>query len=266
MMHTSVKENVMKTSIYVVSHKDVTVPNDVIYQPVQVGFNEKNFAGFSRDNQGDNIADKNANYCELTAQYWGWKNDEADIKGVVHYRRLFSNEERHLFDSADKKRSDILDEAHLNQLLERYDLILPKKRNYYIETLWSHYEHSHHIEGLVVTKQVIEEFYPEYVEIFDEVMQRKSAHMFNMLIAKDNVFEAYNTWLFDVLQKVEERIDITNYTPSEARIFGYISELLMDVWVDQNKINYAELPVMFMEKQNWIKKGGLFLKRKLLKK
>ncbi|ARJ71694.1 exopolysaccharide biosynthesis protein [Latilactobacillus sakei] len=256
----------MKTDIYVVSHKDVAVPNAAIYQPVQVGFNENNFSGFKRDNQGDNMAAKNANYCELTAQYWGWKNDAADVKGLVHYRRLFSNGKKHLFDTAEKKQADILDEEHLNELLSQYDLILPTKRNYYIETLWSHYEHSHHIEGLEVTRQVIKEFYPEYLTTFDDVMQRKSAHMFNMLIAKDTVFSAYNAWLFDVLQKVEDRIDITNYTPSEARIFGYISELLMDVWVDQNKVNYAELPVMFMEKQNWIKKGGLFLKRKLLKK
>lgn len=94
----------MKTDIYVVSHKDVAVPNAAIYQPVQVGFNENNFSGFKRDNQGDNMAAKNANYCELTAQYWGWKNDAADVKGLVHYRRLFSNGKKHLFDTAEKSK------------------------------------------------------------------------------------------------------------------------------------------------------------------
>lgn len=256
----------MKADIYVVSHKDVPVPSEGIYVPVQVGPNEVNFAGFKRDNIGKNMADKNTNYCELTAQYWGWQNDQADVKGLVHYRRLFSNGGKHLFGNEQVKKADILDQEHLEKLLSEYDLILPKKRNYYIETLWSHYEHSHHIEGLEVTRQVIGEFYPEYLGIFDQVMKRRSAHMFNMLIAKNQVFDSYNKWLFDVLQKVEERVDISNYTASEARIFGYISELLMDVWVEQNNINYTELPVMFMEKQNWFKKGGLFLKRKLLKK
>lgn len=253
----------MKSDIYVVSHKDVTVPKGRIYQPIQVGLNKQNFVDFKRDNTGENIANKNANYCELTAQYWGWKNRKAEVKGLVHYRRFFSNGKKHLFASENKKRTDILDEIHLEKLLEQYDLILPTKRNYYIETSWSHYEHAHHIEGLEVTRKVISEFYPEYLETFDNVMKRKSAHMFNMFIAKDDIFNAYNTWLFDVLQKVEERIDITEYTPSEARIFGYISELLMDVWVDQNKINYTELPVIFMEKKDWLKKGYFFLYRKL---
>lgn len=254
----------MKTDIYVVSHKDVPVPSESIYVPVQVGPNEVNFTGFKRDNTGKNMADKNANYCELTAQYWGWKNDVADVKGLVHYRRFFSNGSKHLFSNRKSKQNDILDQVHLNKLLEEFDLILPKKRHYYIETSWSHYEHAHHIKGLEESREVIKEFYPDYLITFDKVMKRRSAHMFNMFIAKDHVFDEYNRWLFDVLQKVEERVDITGYTVSEARIFGYISELLMDVWIDKNDINYTELPVMFMEKQNWIKKGGLFLKRKFV--
>ena len=49
----------------------------------------------------------------------------------------------------------------------------------------------------------------------------------------------------------------------EARIYGFVSEILLDVWLEANNINYKEQNVSFMEPQNWIKKGGLFLKRKL---
>lgn len=42
------------------------------------------------DNTGDNISFKNKSYCELTTQYWAWKNVEAEYYGFCHYRRYFS--------------------------------------------------------------------------------------------------------------------------------------------------------------------------------
>ena len=234
----------MSYEIYVVSHKDIRMPEGNIYIPVQVGPAKDDFSGFVRDNTGENISEKNPNYCELTAQYWAWKNRKADVKGLVHYRRLFSKGKRMLGASLEKKYENILDEKTLVDIMEKHDAILPKKRNYYIETLWSHYEHSHKIEGLEETRKVIAEKYPDYLIKFDEVMKRRSAHMFNMIIAKDKVFSAYSEWLFDVLGEVEKRVDISGYSVSEARIFGYISELLMDVWIEQNQIDYVELPVM----------------------
>ena len=87
--------------------------------------------------------------------------------------------------------------------------------------------------------------------------------MFNMFIAKSAIFDEYTDWLMDVLFEVEKRTDITGYTPYEQRIYGFISELLMDVWVEKNEINYTEVPVMFMGKQHWVKKITSFLMRKI---
>ncbi|MFT8647164.1 MAG: DUF4422 domain-containing protein, partial [Liquorilactobacillus nagelii] len=89
----------MKAEVYIVSHKLVKLPQDRMYVPIQVGTADENFTGFVRDNTGDNIAAKNPNYCELTAQYWAWKNRTADVKGLVHYRRYFSNGKRNFFKS-----------------------------------------------------------------------------------------------------------------------------------------------------------------------
>lgn len=253
----------MKAEVYVVSHKKAKMPVEKIYSPLQVGKAPENFEGFLRDNTGDNISQKNENYCELTAQYWGAKNRSADVKGLVHYRRFFSNGRRNFFSSVDRKYSNIMTEATLKRLLEKYDMILPKKRNYYIETSWSHYEHVHHIGDLEITRQVLQEKYPDYVPYFDEMLQKKSAHMFNMFIAKANIFDEYTEWLMNVLEEVEKRVDITDYTPYEKRIFGFISEVLLDVWVQRNQINYVEVPVMFMGRQNWTRKIAAFLIRKL---
>lgn len=251
----------MTTEVYVISHKEYKMPQDKIYCPLQVGKGAQ-IIGYLRDDSGENIALKNPNYCELTGQYWAWKNRKAEVKGLVHYRRLFTNG-KNPYGSKESKYDKLLDEATLGTLLKQYDLILPKKRNYYIESLWSHYEHSHNIEGLEVTREVIAEKYPDYLSAFDQVMKRKKAHMFNMMIAKSEIFDAYSAWLFDILFEVEKRVDISDYSPSEARIFGYISELLLDVWIEVNQPKYCELPVAFIEGQNYLVKGVNMIQRKL---
>lgn len=54
------------------------------------------------------------------------------------------------------------------------------------------------------------------------------------------MYDAYHAWLFDILFEVEKRTDISNYTKAEARIYGYISERLLGVWLIQNNIETVE--------------------------
>ena len=79
-----------------------------------------------------------------------------------------------------------------------------------------------------------------------------------------DLFDAYMEWMFGVLFMLKQRVDITGWDVYESRIYGFVSELLLYVWLEKNHLAYYEQNVSFMEKQNWIKKGGLFLKRKLL--
>ncbi|MCF2557979.1 DUF4422 domain-containing protein, partial [Fournierella massiliensis] len=72
----------------------------------------------------------------------------------------------------------------------------------------------------------------------------------------------YCGWLFGVLGELEARLDISGYSINDARVFGFVSERLLDVWVETRGLDYAEMPVVFTEHQNWLKKGGAFLKRK----
>ncbi|WP_208422056.1 DUF4422 domain-containing protein [Latilactobacillus fragifolii] len=250
----------MNIKVLVATHKNYDMPNDGAYLPVFVGnaIHPENNPGFQGDDVGENISLKNKNYNELTAIYWAWKNLDADAMGLVHYRR-------YLVDNSKKGSGfdKILSEQNLNELLNSYDVILPKKRNYYIESNFSHYIHAHHEEPLNITKNVIKKCYPDYIEAYDSVMNRTSAHMFNMFIMKKVYFDQYSEWMFDILGKVEDKLDISEYDTYEARVYGFISELLLDVWLEVNHPKSIEVPFKFMEKQNWFIKGGSFLKRKL---
>lgn len=248
----------MNVKILVATHKNYAMPADQeLYMPIFVGkeihptVNET----FQGDNTGENISKKNPNYNELTAIYWAWKNLPADAIGLVHYRRYLSY-------TKEKNLNTILNKKQVDELLSKNDIILPKKRNYYIQSNYSHYVHAHHAEPMDVTREIIDQNYSSYLKSFDKVMGLKSAHMFNMFIMKKEPFDQYCEWLFSILGKLEERIDISTYNQYESRVFGFISERLLDVWLDVNShYRVKEVNFVYMEKQNWIKKGGEFLKR-----
>lgn len=249
----------MDIKIIVASHKKYWMPADDIYLPLHVGKEGKADIGFIGDNTGDNISNKNANYCELTGLYWAWKNLPAEYIGLCHYRRYFTRSNPC---SCSKKKQVILTKAEWEELLNEHPIIVPDKRKYYIETNRSHYNHSHYAKDLDMTEKIIQEKYPQYSESFSKVMERTWAHMFNMFVMRRDYFDEYCNWLFDVLQELEKRTDITDYDAVEARIYGYISELLLDVWLETNQLEYYEQNVAFLEPQNWLKKGWTFLKRK----
>lgn len=252
----------MNIKILVATHKKYWMPEDEVYLPIHVGKEGKQDLGYIGDNTGNNISIKNSNYCELTAIYWAWKNLEADYIGLVHYRRYFT---KHNLRNCEKKKQDILTKNDFENILKDVDIIVPDKRKYYIETIRSHYNHSYYEKDLNETENIIKEIYPEYSIAFNKVMNRTWAHMFNMFVMRKDYFDEYCEWLFTILFELEKRIDISKYTTMEARVFGFISELLLDVWLETKQIGYKEVNVSFMERQNWLKKSALFLKRKFIR-
>lgn len=242
----------------VAAHKQFPMPNKDGYMPVLVGAtrNYKPEISYQRDDEGENISAKNPNYNELTAVYWAWKNlKDVDAIGLVHYRRLF-------FDSKPYNLNNVISVGKVHQLLQKYDVLLPKKRNYYIETNYSHYIHAHHREPLDKTREIIKKSYPAYLKEFDRVMKNRKAHMFNMFIMRREAFDSYCNFMFDVLGKLENTIDISNYSVQEARVFGYISELLMDVWLYTTKESYKEISWGQIGSKHLVKKAISFVNRK----
>lgn len=227
----------MSLKIIVATHKEYDIPNKEYLLPVHAGaaLTENNLP-YQRDDEGLNISNKNKTYCELTALYWAYKNIKDDYIGLCHYRRYFD-----------------LDNVDIDQ----YDVILPKKRHYYIETVYDQFSHAHGSIGLDTAREVIKENYPDYLESFDKQMNKESLHIYNMLIMKYNLFINYCKFLFDVLSKVEDKLGDID------RLYGYIGERLLDVYLDKNNIEYKEVNVISTESTNWVKKIYEFLRRKI---
>ena len=247
----------MEIRIVIATHKPYWMPSDPMYLPVHVGAAGKDSIGYQRDDEGENISLKNANYCELTGLYWAWKNLDADYIGLVHYRRHFSTGKR-----SGNKEDRVITGKALEDGLKEADILLPNPRNYRIETNYSQYAHAHHAADLAATRDILAEKYPEYLRNWDTSMKKTTGHRFNMFVMKKDKFDVYCSWLFDILFELENRLDLSAYNQYDRRVFGFVSERLLDVWIATNGFAYRDIPYIFMENQNWLVKGGNFVKRK----
>lgn len=250
----------MTLQIVIALHKKYNVPTDKIYLPVLVGAADKESIGFSRDDSGENISKKNPYYCELTGLYWAWKNLNVDYIGLVHYRRYLGIGKKNKTEN--KEFSKILTSKQAEELLSKYDVILPKQRNYYIETVYNHYCNTMYGETLDEVGKIILNKYPQYSKEFDNLKHTKKLHAFNIFIMKKEILDDYCKWLFDILFDLEKRIPPNNYSAFHARYLGRISERLLDVWLKTNKIKFKEIKTVSIEKINWKNKISSFLKAK----
>lgn len=224
------------SKIYVVTHKPFVLSKkmkDKGYELITVGNQVKSNNGVLDSDGDDNIASKNNNYCELTAVYWIWKNVNTPIKGFCHYRRYFT----HNTLKYDEKK--ILNIIEIEKLLDMNSIILPEKK-YYNMTSEELYLKCGYKKDLDITRQVISEKYPNYLNQWDKMLRSNSGYITNMMLCKADIFNGYCQWLFDILFEVEKRTDISSYTKEEARIYGYLSERLLGVWVEHNNLNIKE--------------------------
>ncbi len=258
----------MDIKIIVAAHKKYQMPTDAMYVPIQVGAYGKEDIGYVRDDSGDQISCKNPYYCELTGLYWAWKNLATDYLGLVHYRRHFRGKHR-----GQDKFEQVLSRGQAEQILQEARVVVPKKRNYYIESLYSHYAHTHYAEHLDKTREILAEEFPEYADAYDTVVNRSYGFMFNMMIMEKSLADEYCQWLFCILEKLEDSIDMTDLSDFQKRLYGRVSEILLNVWLEQKlaegrlkQEDIREVPYIHMEPVNWFKKGYSFLYAKVFRR
>ena len=250
----------MNLRVAVALHKPYDVLCDETYLPVHAGSVLSKDIGCQADSQGDSISEKNDLYCELTVLYWAWKNLDADALGLMHYRRYLGIPSRCMPWIACRQR--IASGAELRSLLKKVPIILPKKRDYLIENRENQYIRAHGRAGLDVLREVMNTKSPEYLPAFERSMKKTSGHCFNIFIMRRDLCNAYCQWMFDTLFEVERIMRETMEQEVTPRLMGFISERMLDCWIETNGYAYKELPVINMEPQNWLKKGTAFLMRK----
>lgn len=264
----SVKSKNPNICVAVATHKPYQMPNDPMYMPLHVGaaLHPDICVDMTGDDTGDNISNRNSYYSELTGLYWLWKNKHAAYKGLVHYRRYLAtaNIWKRLFsrDCFDR----IVSSKEVTDLFKNYDIIVAKKRNYYIETVYSHYSHTFHASQFDKCREVLSDLAPEYVPAWDALMKTRGAHIFNMFIMSAEKFDEYCAWMFPILFELEHRLDPAQYDSFHARYLGRVSERLLDPWLQTNGYPYIELPVVSPEPVNWWEKGKGFLMAKFVGK
>lgn len=219
-----------RIKILVACHKaDPNIRQDDIYMPIQVGkaLHPELDLGFQCDNTGDNISEKNGSYCELTALYWAWKNlKDVDYIGLCHYRRYFD------FSKIDDVR----------EFIRKTKTIVPKpiilNRSIFTELAYLT-----SIEDTYILLDTILQIYPKYKkDVLSYYFYNNKFSPYNMFIFSAEQFSSYCSFLFNILEKFEDRIKLSPYT-RQRRVVGYMGETLLGLWIECNKIKHKTLNV-----------------------
>ncbi len=245
-------------SVYIATHKKFDMPIREGYRTILVGAYKGHILGEEvlNDDVGDNISNKNANYCELTGLYWLWKHIDEEYIGLVHYRRYFCR-------SLNKKK--ILSEKDIINKLKKCDIIVPFLRKLKVDVGSQYCESSGFRKDIEIARDVISNKYPEYIEDFDSVFNGNKTYFYNMMIAKKDIFSDYCSWLFSILSKMEKQCDISDYNDYQTRIFGFMAERLLTVYIRHNKLKCCEVGVVNPEiKAKFPKNILIALKRVLM--
>lgn len=228
----------MDIRLFVCCHQRATVPEYPLLFPIQVGaaLADERFAGWLHDDIGENISAKNRAYCELTAQYWAWKNCGADYCGFFHYRRYLYPDARakrpyRIAGLPGEKTLKELDYSTFPALIEQYDLIMPKAENMY-RTVREHYGSAphHHAKDLELAEIIVRERSPEIADALAHYLAGTMHYFGNIFIMRGALFREYCAWLFPILEEFDRRADLNGYTPQEKRVDGYLAERLLGGW------------------------------------
>jgi hypothetical protein len=276
----SATEGTATGCMYVSYFHPFYVVKDPHYFPVQAGkaagLYDLNSVG---DNTGTNISDQNFIYSELTVLYWVWKNrPKTDYVGFCHYRRFFDFAHGEKYPLAYRRYSpneasliEKLPSFDYDTLLSDCDLIVPI--NFVMPTsLRRNYEKNHYPDHYNALRQAVIELFPDYRPSFDSVLEgTNKLPPYNMLVTRWELFDRFCHFIFTIFFKLRSEIRMPD-NKEQQRIFGYMSERLLAVFIRHHHLKVKEYPLFLFSETartkskfvfhagSWIKTANFKLK------
>lgn len=249
--HGLARYNNQDIRIFVSTHKIVDTFDSDILQPVQVGACKASsrFPLCLQDDDGENISQLNPMYCELTTQYWAWKNASAKYYGFCHYRRYFDfSDERHEENAfgeimdwricPESQAKYCLTDEQIAQAVEGWDVITTEVKD--LRQFPAAYSTPHEqyaaapylkIADLDLVMAILKEMHPDYAQDADAFLNGNTSCFCNMFIMAHDVFHEYCAWLFPILEEFCRRADMSHYSREATRTPGHLSERLLNIFL-----------------------------------
>lgn len=232
-------------------HKPSILFESDALRPMQVG---KACAGFDLgirgDDAGDNISRKNRYYSEDTALYWLWKNSSAEIKGILHYRRLLDLSSQNgkkttlvLEDIQSPKKviDDLrLTKSHILKIMDGADALVGKKselRDWFPGNVEEQLKATSIPEHLDWAMHVVKRDFPDIYPTARRAMGEDRAYFHNLCIMKSELFDSMCDFCFGVTEKLEKRVDASRPEIADGwrytgRYLAIIFERMSSVYID----------------------------------
>lgn len=256
-----------RIKIWVSCHKPTAVIRNDILRPIQLNAANSKvlLPDMDRDDTGENISTLNPMYCELTAQYWAFKNTDSEYYGFCHYRRYFSFAKETFpedgwgnvveeYPSERMIKKYGLDEKSILEAIDGYDIITTKmqdlrKMPVKYNSVYNHYGRAPHlhIKDLETMLEIIDEKFPEYSQSAHDFVKGHKACFCNMYIMKQEYFKRYAEWMFAVLKEFCERTDMSLYDTEGLRTPGHLSERLFNIFLIQIKKENPKLKIKALQ-------------------
>lgn len=262
-----------KIKILISCHKPTAYISNNILTPIQLNCanNKMRIPNMLRDNDGENISKLNPMYCELTAQYWAWKNLDADYYGFCHYRRYFNFSNKKFKEDpfgniVEQYPGEYIiekygqDEATIRKTIGDNDIIISERKDIRKmpgaqKTIIDQYKCAPLLvsSDIDLVKEIIDEITPEYSVAAEEHLNGHATSFCNMYILKKEIFFEYCEWMFKILGEFCKRVDMSKYSTEALRTPGHLSERLFGIYLtkketDNENLKIKELQCVYFEK------------------
>ena len=206
-------------SIMTVSAEGNAIPAMAAISPIRIRFNVNSV------HSGKNIDDKNQWMCELTGLYYMWKNWNAGIVGLEHYRRFFTEEGK----SYSPHEYTLLDAFRIKEILNTHDFIVTCHQHAYGNPAYLYMTESGNTQKFSVWLDFLNETTPGFKQFCMDYLTRSGTLICcNMFIAKKTEADEYCEWLFANMENFFKQYPLNDM---QARIMGYMAEFTFGAWL-----------------------------------